>query len=195
MYTTRNTIINVVVFGAVGVLAAASIGQRPNAPSSEPPKDRVERRERGGDDGERQRRPAAERDGDARIAPQYLPPRPNRDWLLGVYAESTSKGVLITRVVPGTAAARAGLERDDVIITVDGYQVGRVNRTTYDLGDELQLRANSRGEVLLLVHNHRDNRLVNVDARLTPRAQLYRERDRERSPRGLEANRDDDELQ
>jgi hypothetical protein len=43
-----------------------------------------------------------------------------------------------------------------------------VSGTLYDLGDELQLRADSRGQVRLLVWNHRNGELVNVDVRLDP---------------------------
>ena len=102
---------------------------------------------------------------------------------MGVFIENTSRGVSIRRVVPGSAASRAGLEASDVIVTVAGYQVGQVDGVLYDLGDELAIRASGRGDVRLLVLNHRNGRLVNVDARLTPRSPVVR--DRGRSPRGF----------
>lgn len=101
---------------------------------------------------------------------QLLPPRddPRRggDWKLGVYADNTPVGVRITGVIRGSAAWDAGLEQDDVIVTVDGYQVGYVGRETFPLGRELQLRADREGRVTLLVQNHRNDRLVNVTAYL-----------------------------
>lgn len=125
-------------------------------------------------------------DAQSRFAPGYVPILPDRDrrWQLGVYIANTSKGVMIRGVLPGSAAARSGLEQDDTIVSVAGYQVGRVGNVTYDLGDELQLRASSRGDVLLLVHNHRNGELVNVDVRLTPWGAVLRERSR--SPRGFD---------
>lgn len=87
-------------------------------------------------------------------------------WRLGVYAYNTEKGVVITRVLPGSPAAREGLEPRDVIVTVDGYQVGYVGDLLYTLGEELQLRADHGGRVTLLVQNHRDDELLNLDVRL-----------------------------
>lgn len=105
-----------------------------------------------------------------RIAPPELPevpprPRPAR-WILGVHAYNTDTGVVITRVQPGSPAWREGLERGDVIVTVDGYQVGYVDGYVYYLGDELQKRADREGRVLLLVQNVRDRRLLNLEVRL-----------------------------
>jgi hypothetical protein len=96
----------------------------------------------------------------ARIAP------PAAGWKLGVYAFNTPAGVRITRVQPGGAAARAGLEVGDVIVTVNGYQIGYVGSRVFSLGDELQRRAGPQGEVLLLVQNVRNRELVNMDVRL-----------------------------
>lgn len=104
-----------------------------------------------------------------------LAPRRDRDrfhdprWRLGVYAYDTNTGVRITRVLPETPAWRAGLERGDQIITVDGYQIGIVNGRLYPLGEELQRRADREGDVTLLVQNVRNGRLVNVDVGLERR--------------------------
>lgn len=87
-------------------------------------------------------------------------------WKLGVYAANTDTGVRITRVLPGSAAFRAGLERNDKIVAVDGYQIGYVNGRLYPLGEELQRRAGRSGRVTLLVQNWRDNDLLNVEAQL-----------------------------
>lgn len=103
--------------------------------------------------------------GQARVAPGLTwPPR----WWLGVYVYDTPAGVVVTRVVPNSPAARAGLEPRDAIVTVEGYQVGYVGRRLYALGPELQQRANPNGEVLLLVQNWRNGELTNMDVRLAP---------------------------
>lgn len=104
-----------------------------------------------------------------RINPQLLPPEsPGRrpQWFLGVRVDNLETGVMVTRVYPRSPAARAGLERDDVIVALDGYQIGYVNGQLYDLGTELQLRAGRRGDVRLLVQDHRSGGLRNVDVRL-----------------------------
>ena len=86
--------------------------------------------------------------------------------MLGVHAYNTDHGVVITRVMPGSAASEVGLEPRDVIVTVDGFQVGYVGNQLYALGDELQHRGGSQGRVRLLVQNMRDDQLVNLDATL-----------------------------
>jgi len=103
--------------------------------------------------------------GQARILPGMTwPPR----WWLGVYVYDTPTGVVITRVVPNSPAARAGLEPRDRIVTVEGYQVGYVHRRFYALGPELQQRADRNGEVLLLVQNWRNDELTNMQVQLAP---------------------------
>lgn len=89
-------------------------------------------------------------------------------WYFGVNAYNTSTGVYITHVSSGSPARRAGFERGDVIVTVDGYQVGVVNGAVFYLGEELQYRAGPRGDVRFLVRNTRNGQLVNVDAVLVP---------------------------
>ncbi len=103
-------------------------------------------------------------------APEVVPGRPpwrvrppQRPWQLGVYAVNTSTGVRVTRVIPGTPAAREGLEPGDVILTVDGYQIGFVNGRLYPLGEELARRAGPRGHVTLLVQNVRNRTLLNME--------------------------------
>lgn len=103
--------------------------------------------------------------GQPRIAPGF--PQPAR-WWLGIFAYNTSTGIVVTRVVPNSPAARAGLEPRDHIVTVEGFQVGYVHRRLYALGPELQLRAAPSGQVLLLVQNWRNGELTNMDVRLTP---------------------------
>jgi hypothetical protein len=102
------------------------------------------------------------RSGQPRVSPYILPLR----WRLGVYAVNTDRGVRITQVAPRSAAARAGLEPRDRIVTVGGYQVGYVNGRLYSLGEELQHRANRSGYVALLVQDHRTGNLTNMGIQL-----------------------------
>ena len=50
--------------------------------------------------------------------------------LLGVAAETHPNGVLINTVVPGTGAAVAGIQKDDVITTIDGHAIPDFDRLT-----------------------------------------------------------------
>ena len=75
----------------------------------------------------------------------------------------------ITEVVRGSAAERAGLEINDRIVSVHGYQVGYVNGVLYDSGQEFERHADSSGWVRILVQNNRDGRLLNLPVQLDPR--------------------------
>lgn len=102
---------------------------------------------------------------------RLLPPRPERPerdalWYLGVEVEYTDVGAQLTSVARQSPARRAGLETRDVIVTVDGYQVGRVNGRLYTLDRELELRADRRGNVPLLVQNRRNGQLSVIPVRL-----------------------------
>ncbi len=95
-------------------------------------------------------------------------PRPAR-WKLGVYSQDTQTGVQIIRVQPASAAERAGLEPNDLIIAVGGYQVGFVNGQQYDCGAEFERRADSLGRVMLLVQDGRSKSVVNLPVTLESR--------------------------
>ncbi|WP_437194210.1 YbaY family lipoprotein [Planctomicrobium sp. SH527] len=105
------------------------------------------------------------------IAPTYVPPgtQQARKWLLGVYSKDLDTGVRIHEVVTGRAAHRAGLEVNDQIISVNGYQVGYVNGQLFDCGTEFDRLADQNGWVNLLVQNARDRSLVNVPVQLDSR--------------------------
>jgi uncharacterized lipoprotein YbaY len=85
-----------------------------------------------------------------------------------VFVENLDTGVLLTGVAPFSAAARAGMEPGDTVVTVEGYQVGIVNGRLYDLGDELGRRAGQSGLVRLLILDRRGGRLANRDVQLDP---------------------------
>ena len=104
----------------------------------------------------------------------YNPSQPDQPqqlqrWRLGIFPENTDTGVLLTEIVHGSAAQRAGLEVDDRIISVHGYQVGYVDGTLYDSGTEFERSADSQGWVRMLVQNNRDGKLMNLPIRLDPR--------------------------
>ncbi len=97
---------------------------------------------------------------------RWLNPGGNNSWRppsyqLGVTVRNTDRGVVLTSVLPGSNAQRAGLERNDTILTVAGYQVGYVGRQLYDLGDEINARA-ANGQALLLIQNGRNGELRNL---------------------------------
>lgn len=112
-----------------------------------------------------------------RVQPQLAPglnPNPTQPtsknrWRIGVYSRNTDTGVLIMRIVPNSPAAIAGLEPNDKIVAVGGYQVGIVNGLRHDLGAEFDLRCDENGATTLLVQDRRDGSLVNVDVQLEPK--------------------------
>jgi uncharacterized lipoprotein YbaY len=89
-----------------------------------------------------------------------------RQWRLGVEGFETETGVLVRSVTPRSAAQLARIEADDVIIAVEGFQVGIVAGRLYDLNDELNRRANANGVVTLLVQDHISGRLASIRAQL-----------------------------
>lgn len=90
-------------------------------------------------------------------------------WRLGVYSKDTDTGVRIVQVVQGGAAARAGLEPDDTIISVNGFQVGYVNGSLYDTSTEFERLADRNGWVSMLVMDRRNRSLVNLPVQLDSR--------------------------
>lgn len=107
---------------------------------------------------------------DRSIQPRIVPPRPDYDarWDLGVSVDYRDFGAQVTNVARRSAAGRAGIEVRDVIVTVNGYQVGLVNGRLFPLERELDLRADRSGRVRLLVQDRRSGSLTNLDVRLDP---------------------------
>lgn len=134
---------------------------------------------------------------DSRVAPQLIQPELTSPsartpkWRLGVYSKDLDTGVRIMQVVPNSAAERAGLEVDDVIVAVNGYQVGYVNGELYDCAFEFERHADQDGWVQMLVQNNRDRQLVllpvQLDSRLEKITGTIAYRDRRRLPNGAVA--------
>lgn len=130
-----------------------------NRRTAQPPSGNVRER----DEGVRERHADLHQEG----APAFHPPWPRqRHWMLGVRCWYLETGARVTYVYRNTPAWRVGLEPRDIIISIDGYQIGYVNRRFYEISDELNLRAGRTGRVRLLVQNCRNNQLVNVDVQL-----------------------------
>ncbi len=111
--------------------------------------------------------PSAPLGGEAQS--RYVPPggQPSGTYKLGITPRNTDTGVQILQVAAGSVAQRSGLEPNDVIVNVAGYQVGLVGGRLYDIGDELAKRVDARGRVSLLVRNSRDGKLINVPVQFT----------------------------
>ena len=107
-----------------------------------------------------------------RIAPNLVPPtspvEPTR-WKIGMYSTNTGTGVQIVKVGDNSPAQAAGLEEDDTIVNVSGYQVGYVHNHLHDIGQAFNEYADPDGYVVLLVHNKRDGSLVNLPVQLQSR--------------------------
>ena len=69
----------------------------------------------------------------------------------GVQYENANAGILLTQVVPGSAAANQGLLVGDRILAVGGQQVGYVDGRLVDLGDEITRHITPAGQITLLV--------------------------------------------
>jgi uncharacterized lipoprotein YbaY len=108
-------------------------------------------------------------------------------WRLGIFPEDTDTGVVVKEVVNGSAAQRAGLEVNDRIVSVHGYQVGYVNGVLYDVGQEFERHADDKGWVRVLVQDNRNGRLMNLpiqlDGRSEPITGTITYRDRSALPR------------
>lgn len=107
--------------------------------------------------------------GTPQLQPTSPLPTNQPRWKLGVYSKDTSTGVQVVQVVNNGAAQRAGLEKDDVIISINGFQVGYVNGTLYDMGTEFERLADKNGWVSMLVFDNRNRSLTNLPVQLDSR--------------------------
>ncbi|MCA9024834.1 MAG: YbaY family lipoprotein [Planctomycetaceae bacterium] len=110
-----------------------------------------------------------------RVAPSVIPapgtPQEQPRWRLGIYSMDTGTGVQIVRVSPNSPASTAGLEPDDLIVTVSGYQVGLIENHRHELGQAFNQYATTEGYVNLLVQDHRTGNLLNMPVTLEGRFQ------------------------
>lgn len=110
-----------------------------------------------------------------RVNPSVVPPpgtpQDEPRWRLGIYSMDTGAGVQIVRVTPGSPAFEAGLEQDDLIVTVSGYQVGLIGNHRHELGQAFNEYATTEGYVNLLVQDHRTKDLLNMPVTLESRVQ------------------------
>lgn len=117
---------------------------------------------------------ARRRDRIRDASPAFRPPvttlpgqRPGQGgWQLGIHADKTDTGMLITSVVRGSAAERAGLRRGDRILAIGTERVGRVGNRAIATRKVLRRQADFQGDVLLLVQPQRNRGLINVSIRL-----------------------------
>lgn len=139
----------------------------------------------GSDEGSPQLRsaPAEGRASPKWLPPNWQPPEQHR-WRLGVQAYNTDSGVVITQVLPNTAARRFGVEPGDRIVAIGGFQVGWVQDQLFPLGAELQRHADQRGRVNLLVQNVRTRGLLNLPVQLDAYGNRSRDPVRSREGRG-----------
>jgi hypothetical protein len=79
------------------------------------------------------------------------------DAALGIGSDDniSNDGVLVTEVVPGSTAARAGVRRNDVIVSVDGQPTPTVTDlrriiAVREVGEEVALNVRRRGEYLTI---------------------------------------------
>jgi len=79
------------------------------------------------------------------------PPQRNNSGYLGIFLEERDDGpVTISRVEPNTAAAKAGLKRGDVVLTIQGTPVTDAERLVrsimgYNAGDVVKLKIKREG--------------------------------------------------
>lgn len=130
-----------------------------------------------------------------RVSPPVAPAPPVSTptrWRLGIYSMDTDTGVRIIRKSAGSPADAAGLEEDDLIVAVAGYQVGLIDGQRRELGQVFNDHADTDGYVLLLVHDHRSRNLVNIPVRLEARFEritgTVTYRDNFRLPRDAQVN-------
>ncbi|TWT56364.1 YbaY family lipoprotein [Allorhodopirellula solitaria] len=90
----------------------------------------------------------------------------NKSWTLGVTGKNTDVGLALDSVSPNSAAARAGLSAGDIVVCVNGVQVGIVGSKIFDIAQILNQHADSLGNVRLLVMYRRTGQLGTVPIKL-----------------------------
>jgi S1-C subfamily serine protease len=92
---------------------------------------------------------------------------PARPWL-GVYSEEIQGHLVVTRVLPESPAAKAGLKRGDIILGVDGEAIGRQS--------EFYLRLWESGEAgsAVMLHVLQDKAVRKLNVRSGDRMEYLR---------------------
>jgi len=96
------------------------------------------------------------------FSPSLIPSR--NDWKLGVFVQNTEVGAMVTQVAPGNAAQQAGIQQNDIIVTVGAVRIGQVDNRIVELADELRRSTDSMGRVSLLIFDARQGRLRSIVA-------------------------------
>src|SRR5690606_12194869 len=88
----------------------------------------------------------------------------HKEWRLGIDGDRTETGVVVRTVTRQSAAQKERIEVGDVIVAVEGFQVGLVSGRYYDLRDELNRRADPAGRVTMLVQDNISGQLASIRA-------------------------------
>lgn len=88
------------------------------------------------------------------------------DVLLGVYPANDSEGVRITGTVSGSGAAKAGMQKNDIMIAINGERI----QTSDDLHDEL---AKYKANDVVVVDILRNGQPMVISSTLTARENSY----------------------
>lgn len=84
-----------------------------------------------------------------------------QNWQVGIYKQDMDVGTLVKGVQANSAAARAGIKNDDLIVTVNGQQVGVTPNGVVDIG-VLANQVASNGKIVALVADGLTGKLKNV---------------------------------
>jgi hypothetical protein len=84
-----------------------------------------------------------------------------QNWQIGIYKQDLNVGTLVQDVQNNSAASRAGIKKDDLIVTVNGQQVGVTPRGTVDIG-VLANQTAVNGRIVALVADGITGKLKNV---------------------------------
>ncbi|MEO1525381.1 MAG: PDZ domain-containing protein [Planctomycetota bacterium] len=87
-----------------------------------------------------------------------------RRWILGVRAKPTFTGCVVTEVIRGSAAAKAGVSVGDRILCIGGRQVGWVDARRVDLGQAVDCSPTAATQ--LLAQKASTGRVVAIAVRL-----------------------------
>lgn len=117
-----------------------------------------------------ERRNQEGRFGQPRLVPLDPQIEGPRRWRLGVNIRNLETGVQITEVFPGGSAEKFGIEAGDILITVNGHQIGNVLGREIDIADAFEQYADAQGRVVFLIKDQRTGNLTNRLVRLTARS-------------------------